>query len=69
MNVFIGMDSAVVELDATMLNVIIGAVGTVIDQCSDDPDARAYTDALHDVEHMLVKVRARLRVHHMKGIA
>lgn len=68
MNVFIGMDSAVVELDATMLNVIIGAVGTVIDMHSDDPDTRAYTDALHDVEHMLVNVRARLGVHHMEGI-
>lgn len=68
MNVFVSSDSALVEFDSAMLNVIIGAVGTVIDQHCDDPDAVAYTDTLHQVETLLVNVRARLMLHHLEGV-
>jgi len=67
-NVFVGNDSVIVELDSSMLNVIIGAIGTVIDDHCDDPDAVAYTDVLHEVETMLVNVRARAGVHHLEGV-
>lgn len=42
------------------INVLLGALSTVIDQHADDPDVRAFTDRLHEIEGQLLDLRVSI---------
>lgn len=42
------------------INVLLGALSTVIDQHADDPDVRAFTDRLHELEGQLLDLRVSI---------
>ena len=42
------------------INVLLGALSTVIDQHADDPDVRAFTDRLHELEGKLLDLNVSI---------
>lgn len=42
------------------INVLLGALSTVIEQHADDPDVRAFTDRLHEIEGQLLDLRVSI---------
>lgn len=42
------------------INVLLGALSTVIHQHADDPDVRAFTDRLHEIEGQLLDLRVSI---------
>jgi len=49
------------RLDAADIKVLVGAVGTIIDQHVDDEDVRAFTDRLHEIETQLLELQVSIR--------
>lgn len=42
------------------ISVLVGALSTVIDQHADDPDVRAFTDRLHELEGKLLDLKVSI---------
>ena len=42
------------------ISVLVGALSTVIDSHADDPDVRAFTDRLHEIEGQLLDLRVSI---------
>lgn len=42
------------------ISVLVGALSTVIDKHADDPDVRAFTDRLHELEGMLLDLKVSI---------
>lgn len=47
-------------VDTADINVLLGALSTVIDQHADDPDVRAFTDRLHELEGKLLDLNVSI---------
>ena len=54
-------------VDREDVEVLLGAVGSVIDSRADDPDALAFTDRLHNLETNLIRLRVSIR-NEMEGV-